>query len=72
MRSKKGFTLAELLISLGIIAILASIAIPSIASVSASLTARNLDSAAEELFLYGRTISPILRRTARFLSLKTV
>ena len=42
------------MISLGIIAILASIAIPSIASVSASLTARNLDSAAEELFLYAQ------------------
>ncbi len=54
MRAKRGFTVTELLVALAIIVILGSIAVPFAISSSASAKARELNSAAEELFLYAQ------------------
>ena len=49
-----GFTLAEMLIVIGILAALAAVSFAGITSYHVSLTAKRLDSAAEELFLYAQ------------------
>ncbi len=50
-RSRKGFTLVEILIAVGIVAILTAIAIPSISAISKSLHQKQLDDYAQSVYL---------------------
>lgn len=51
MKNRRGFTLAEMLIVIAILALIMSITIPNTANFAAFLEANRLDGAAEELFL---------------------
>lgn len=50
-KSRKGFTLMETMVTVGIVAILCAIAIPAIVSVNRSLSFRDLDNSARSVYL---------------------
>lgn len=50
--NRRGFTLAELIVSLGIICLLLAVALPSMLWIQTASTMKRLDSSAEELFLF--------------------
>jgi prepilin-type N-terminal cleavage/methylation domain-containing protein len=50
-RRRKGFTMTEMLVTVGIIAVLTAIAIPSIISIKRSLEFKKLNNYAEDIFL---------------------